>query len=354
MEGNDVSGFDSFNEPQAPVEELTGEGVPTQTIDLSSLFTEAVYSSGTFDLSDVGSTALARLLDALPVPAMLIDQEKCLWFTNKACVGLSAAYRKMRGAPFLDFVARPSDTDKASALAAKVHGLLERVFTTRKPQVAEAILEISKKRMWARLHLRAIRICSRRHLLALIEDLTHEKGQIELNRRREEDFRKALLDIETQLQVSRRELLTTAELHRREAADHLRTQTALRVERQKWTVLSEQTPLAAAVIAPSGTFQYINRRFREMFGYEVEELPHLREWITGTEHDSHPLEKMISNWLERCDRTCEDRTTATKCSVLCRDTTTKAVNMTGLRLDDGHYFVTCEETDERDGGEDMS
>jgi hypothetical protein len=47
---------------------------PTQTIDLQSLLTSDVGQSGVFDLSDVGSTSFGKLLDALPVPVLLIDR----------------------------------------------------------------------------------------------------------------------------------------------------------------------------------------------------------------------------------------------------------------------------------------
>ena len=43
-----------------------------QTIDLHSLFAYEAGKSGVFDLSDIASTSLGKLLDAIPVPVLLI------------------------------------------------------------------------------------------------------------------------------------------------------------------------------------------------------------------------------------------------------------------------------------------
>jgi len=344
MTEEDLPHFPSFDEPEQSAQQLRGGGVATETIDLTSLLMDDVYASGSFDLSSVGSTAFGKLLDALPMPAILIDQWYSVGFANQSCGKITPDYRKLRGVPFLDLVPRPVDSERAQALADKTELLLERVFSTRKPRVAEAILEIHKNRIWAKLHLRAVRIASDRHVLVLIEDLTHDKKQLELNRRRESESRKVHDDLVKRLQDSNWELTSTAERLRRETADHLKTQRELRTEKKKCTLLLDESSTAAALVAPTGTFQEINRRFTEMFGYDLGDVPNLRQWITEARPESAAESAPGVDWLETLNQSAEKQVALASATVTCKDGTAADVSITGIRLDDGYYFLTCRRT----------
>jgi hypothetical protein len=171
----------------------------TQTIDLNSLFTEDVYSTGTFDLRSIESSSLGMLLDALPMPACLIDQWYTLVFSNQAWRKIMPDLRSDQYPSFFDFLRRPAQKDKAKRLVAKAEKLLHRAFETRKPQQAEAIFDLEQRRMWCRLHLRAVRIRSQRHLLVLVEDITTERAQQRLAQREVEGLRKSLSELERRL-----------------------------------------------------------------------------------------------------------------------------------------------------------
>ncbi len=345
MTKEDLPGFDCLEEPETPQYQVAGEATSTETIDLSSLLSQDVYASGTFDLSSVGSTSFGRLLDALPVPAIVIDHWHHVGFTNRSCTKLSPGYKRMCGVPFLDFLPRPADAQRARALTDKTIALLEKVFETRKPQVAETILEIHQNRIWARLHLRAVRIASDRHLLVLIEDLTNEKKQIELSRRQEKAFREMRRDLIADLEAANSELSRTGQRCKREEEEHIRTRRALHIEEQKSQMLAELGSLATAVVAPTGTFQHIDKKFREMFGFELIDLPGFGHWIIWMGSDTNPLNRMWGDSLETLNQPDEGRMAPAHCTVLCQDRTRKEVRINGLKLADGNYFITCEEAD---------
>jgi len=347
MTENNLPRFDSYDEPEASPRRLQGASLSTETIDISALFSPDVYSSGTFDLSSVGSTSFGRLLDALPMPAILIDQWNNVGFVNQACGKISPNYKSLRGVPVLELVPRPTDKHRAQTLAGKMLSLLQKVLTTRKPQVAEAILEIQKQRIWARLHLRAVRIGSDRHVLVLIEDLTHEKRQLELNRRQEKDFGEFRRDLETLVQATTSELASANERLRREVADHLRTQRALKGERQKCRCLSEHASLATATVSHDGTFRDIDRRFTEMFGYELEDLASFRGRIFGADHGEGAGAEWLSDWLDRLESPSGSCENLERCVIMCQDRSSKEAKISGLRLDDGSYFVIFEQKKER-------
>ena len=56
---------------------------------------------------------------------------------------------------------------------------------------------------------------------------------------------------------------------------------ALQLERQKFQSLTEQAPFAMAIIARNGEFQYINPKFKEMFGYDLDDVPNGKQWADG-------------------------------------------------------------------------
>ena len=61
--------------------------------------------------------------------------------------------------------------------------------------------------------------------------------------------------------------------------DRLRAEEALRFEKQKFETLCENAPFAMVMIAEDGTFQYANPKFKELFGYELSEVPNGRSWF---------------------------------------------------------------------------
>ena len=129
-----------------------------QTMDLHSLFAYEAGKSGVFDLSDIASTSLGKLLDAIPVPVLLIDQWFCIAYVNQACQKLSVNSKGMKGSRFTDLLPNPDDAARAVTPRTKTVTLLERVFADRRPQRAEATLEVGKHRIWARLHVKRPRI----------------------------------------------------------------------------------------------------------------------------------------------------------------------------------------------------
>ena len=159
----------------------------TETIDLTSLLTEDVTTSGSFDIrSDIWATTFGKLTQALPIPALLIDQSHNIIVANQACSRISSEYENMLNKPFSGLFPDPS-------VARRVQLLIEKVFSTRKPGVDEGIVEIGAGRIWGRITVRSIRIMENRLLLVLVEDLTAEKKQLALKRKLNEELEQEIV-----------------------------------------------------------------------------------------------------------------------------------------------------------------
>lgn len=156
----------------------------SQTIRLNSMFTRDVTSTGSFDIrGDIWASTFGKVVQAMPVPALLIDEYHEVIVANEACSKISAEYEEIIGAPF-------SRLFPASAAADEAQRVLTEVFSTRRSHVAEGIVQIGRTRIWGRVTYRPIRIVDLRLVLLVVEDLTREKQQILENQRLREELEK--------------------------------------------------------------------------------------------------------------------------------------------------------------------
>ncbi len=144
------------------------EAGPTETIDLNALFSFEASESGSFDLSKVSHSTFAKLLQALSVPTLLIARSHAIKFANSAFVKTTRDSFDLTGATFSALFPNPREARQAQLL-------LEKVFTERKAEVREKVLKIRKIKLWARIHLRTIRLGAEQLALVQIENLTAQK-----------------------------------------------------------------------------------------------------------------------------------------------------------------------------------
>ncbi len=140
----------------------------TETIDLTSMFTRDVSSSGSFDLSGFRVSTVGKLLDAIPIPALLVGASSTIIFANQACRKLSAHKDQLLGVNFASlFLDSGAGTQAESAI--------EKVFIHKIPLVFEANLGSGKRSLQGRLHLRPIKVGRQRAVMVIIEDLWKEE-----------------------------------------------------------------------------------------------------------------------------------------------------------------------------------
>ncbi len=128
------------------------------------MFTRDVSSSGSFDLRGFRVSTVGKLLDAIPIPALLVDPYRTIIFANQACAKVTAHPDKLLGSSF-------SSLFVDSAAGAQAESSIEKVFTHKIPLVFEAVLGAAKTRLQGRLHLRPVRMGGQRVVMVIIEDL---------------------------------------------------------------------------------------------------------------------------------------------------------------------------------------
>jgi hypothetical protein len=190
---------------------------------LKSLFTRDVSTSGSFDVKGgIWATTFGKVLQALPIPAFLIDEYHQVAVANEACRSFTPIYEKIQGKPFADLLGGPKARQKSESL-------LKRVFADRKPGICEGTLRIEDAVIWARMTFRAIRIVNERFVLLLVEDLTQEKVQLHENELLQRE-------LEQRVEMRTTELRQTNENLRQEMAERRKAEQ----EREKVIVELQQ------------------------------------------------------------------------------------------------------------------
>ena len=121
----------------------------------------------------------------------------------------------------------------------------------------------------------------------------------------------------------------------------------LQTEKQRFQTLSENAPFAMVMIDKDGTFRYMNPKFRELFGYDLNDVPNGRTWFRKAYPDATYRHKVISDWINDLERTALGEKTGRIFTVKCKDGTEKIVNFTGVLLENGQTLISCEDITER-------
>ena len=199
------------------------DDLATQSIDLADLLTKDVTSSGSFDIrGEIWATTFGKLLQALPIPGMLLDDSFNVVVVNQACGKISSQYESILSTRFSRLFSSPSD-------ARNMQSILEEAFSTRKPKVVGASLRIGKSGdIWCRMTFRSLRIIQERFLLALMEDLSAEKQQLALNKKHQEELQSVHQEMEKRVKDRTAQLSQANDNLRREIAERQKAEKALK------------------------------------------------------------------------------------------------------------------------------
>jgi two-component sensor histidine kinase len=218
MPKKDPPTFSDVGDSDLGLKLLDSGRLSTETIDLDKIYRSDVTKSGSFDIRQVKATSFARLLNALPIPALLVSGSHKIVFANRSCAKVSANYENVMGAPFFLLLADPAESQDAD-------NMLGKVFSTQKSYVRELQVTIGEKTIWGRVSFRSIRITGDRLVLMLIEDLTLEKQQLQLTKRQQDELEKRVKERTEELNwINEKLMLEVAQ--RREAEETIKASLA--------------------------------------------------------------------------------------------------------------------------------
>ncbi len=203
-------GFELFDGQDDPRDTLRNDEQYTETIEVvTAPLGEDVTASGSFDLRGIEATTVGKLLQALPIGTLIIDETFHISFVNRAFERICTNPSNIQGSPVS--ILFPSPT-----IAEKVKSLIGEVFTGRKSRGFQAMLGARDTAIWGRLHLRPIRVGTHRSVLVLVEDWTAEKRELMLIQEHESELLRAQNELSKRVEERTVELKEANELLKRE------------------------------------------------------------------------------------------------------------------------------------------
>ncbi len=121
----------------------------------------------------------------------------------------------------------------------------------------------------------------------------------------------------------------------------------LQTEKQRFQTLSENAPFGMVMIDKDGTFRYMNPKFRELFGYDLNDVPDGRTWFRKAYPDPTYRHNVISTWVNDLDSSNRGEKRPRTFTVTCKDGTKKIINFTPVQLETGENLMACEDITER-------
>jgi PAS domain S-box-containing protein len=121
----------------------------------------------------------------------------------------------------------------------------------------------------------------------------------------------------------------------------------------QFRILAESAPYGISIMAPNLTFEYLNPKFSEIFGYTIRDLPNKRTWFQKAYPDENYRKKVITVWKkdsvgERAIR--EKRPRVFK--VRCKDGRDRSIRFTAVTLEDKRQLLTYQDVTEQRKAED--
>jgi two-component system, cell cycle sensor histidine kinase and response regulator CckA len=128
-----------------------------------------------------------------------------------------------------------------------------------------------------------------------------------------------------------------------EVRERQKAEQSVRVEQQRFESLTENAPYGLLLVDQDGTFQYLNPKFRELFGYDLKDIPDGREWFRKAYPDPEYRHNVIETWISDLAGSRPGEQRPQILSVQCKDQTTKIIHFRSVQLETGQHIVSCED-----------
>jgi PAS domain S-box-containing protein len=122
---------------------------------------------------------------------------------------------------------------------------------------------------------------------------------------------------------------------------------ALDDEKKKFQVLVDELPLGVAKVDKDGRFRYLNPRFTEIFGYDMDAVPTWQDWLEKAYPEPGCRQEMISRFEQARETADPGMLSARAVMTRCKDGTEKQVQVRTVFLTDGYQVVTYEDVSEQ-------
>jgi PAS domain S-box-containing protein len=103
----------------------------------------------------------------------------------------------------------------------------------------------------------------------------------------------------------------------------------------------QQSPLSMALVTPDGAIEYINEYAVQIFGYQPQDIPHIKEWWIKAFPDPEYRKQVIGQWTALMEKAAAGNgyIERREYQVTCKDGTQKTTLIFGLLIDNEVFVV---------------
>ncbi|MCX7856645.1 MAG: PAS domain S-box protein [Deltaproteobacteria bacterium] len=128
--------------------------------------------------------------------------------------------------------------------------------------------------------------------------------------------------------------------------DRKKAEEKLKEERKKFGILIENLPFGAVLVDPKGKYLYANKKFTEMTGYTLEEVPDGKTFIKKAFPDEKSRLEVISLWKEDTKKFKVGESIPRTFTVTCKDGSVKRLTVTTVFVAENLYVMGYEDVTE--------
>lgn len=169
-------------------------------------------------------------------------------------------------------------------------------------------------------------------------------------RERESEQRLAELNEELAFRVGERtgELAAKNSLLSAEVAEHRHTEQALRASQAQLQAILDSAPIGIGWSDTDGKIEYINRRFVELFGYDIGDIPTVEDWYRLAYPDESFRNGVVADWSNRvaAARSSGAKAPELEVPIVCKDGTLRRV-IISVSWVDGRRLVNFSDITDR-------
>ncbi len=122
---------------------------------------------------------------------------------------------------------------------------------------------------------------------------------------------------------------------------------ALAAERRRFETLTEGSPFGMALFDEQGTYKYINPKFKEIFGYDLNDIPDRKAWFDRAYPDPAYRRGVLDFWDYDLANPVPGEKKARLSRVTCKDGKEKIISFTPVRLLTGEFLIASEDITRR-------
>ncbi|OPY59560.1 MAG: Oxygen sensor histidine kinase NreB [Syntrophorhabdaceae bacterium PtaU1.Bin034] len=131
-----------------------------------------------------------------------------------------------------------------------------------------------------------------------------------------------------------------------------RAEEELRAEKQKFQTMTESLPVGIVMMGSDDKIKYINPKFKQLFGYDIADIPNVEDWFLRAYPDPTYRNKALHNWWNNLRSWKPGEGAPYTRKVTCRDNTHKYVNFIPVQLQTNEILLTCEDiTESKEAGD---